>query len=286
MSTQAKRREAGIDTLRTLSAGSFDPSRAASALVREHGALGTFGVDHVLGTLWNRPQLSRRDRSLIVLAFLATFGAGAEEELSFHIRGALNHGLSREQVEEIVHQVAGYAGFPMAMAASRVVQATWRTLDGLERSPKRSEGILAGDEQRWQAANEVRATMWAGRNAKDPEVDRAALVDALGAVGEMAFDFAFGELWSREALSRRDRSMVTVAILGITRCTDELKIHLRAALNHGCSREELEEVMVHLSGYGGFPKAVEGIKAAYVVFAAIDERDLARSKSADAPADD
>ena len=270
MATQAERRAGGIDTLRTLSGGAFEPERAARAMVRSHGALGTFGVDHILGNLWNRPQLSRRDRSLIVVTFLATIGA--TDELAFHIKGALNHGLSREQVEEIINQVAGYAGFPMAMQAARVLNGVWSELDDSERPEIKTEAALLDDEARWARANDVRTTMLAGRNAQDPVEDRAAIVEALGGVGEMAFDFAFGELWARDVLSRRDRSMVTVSILAMNRCTDELKIHVRAALNHGCTREELEEVMVQLTGYGGFPKAVEGIRTARAVFARIDQR--------------
>jgi 4-carboxymuconolactone decarboxylase len=268
MGTQAERRAGGIDTLKTLSGGSFEPERAARAMVNAHGALGTFGVDHILGTLWNRPQLSRRDRSLIVVTFLATLGA--TDELAFHMKGALNHGLTREQVEEIVNQVAGYAGFPMAMQAARVLNGVWAELDGTERPPIKQEGVHRDDPARWEAANDVRTTMLAGRNAQEPGADREAIVGALGDVGAMAYDFAFGELWSRDALSRRDRSMVTISILAISRCTDELRIHIRAALNHGCTREEVEEVMVHLTGYGGFPKAVEGIKTAREVFAKVD----------------
>ncbi len=69
MSKQSERRANGIDLLRTLGGGSYDPARAATAMIRRHGALGTFAVDHVLGNLWSRPQLSRRDRSLIVVTF-------------------------------------------------------------------------------------------------------------------------------------------------------------------------------------------------------------------------
>lgn len=272
MSKQSERRERGIDTLRTLSGGAFDPERAARAMVRQHGALGTFGVDHVLGTLWNRPALSRRDRSLIVLSFLSCLGAGAAEELGFHVKGALNHGLTREQIDEVVLQVAGYAGFPLAMAASRVVNEVWRELDGTERPPMKSEGRHQDDPERWQSARDVRALMWAGRNAEDPAEDRAAIVEFLGGVGEMAFDFAFGELWARDALSRRDRSLVTVSILAFTHCTEELKIHLRVALSHGCTREELAEVFVHMTGYAGFPKSVEACRTAMALFERLDER--------------
>ena len=272
MSTQSERRAAGIDTMRTLSGGKFDPERAAKAMVRRNGALGSFGMDHVLGTIWNRPALSRRDRSLIVVAFLASQGEGAAEELAFHAQGAVNHGLSREQVDEVVLQVAGYAGFPFAMAASRVVNEAWRSMDDVERLPPREEAQAKDDPERWADSNEVRTLMFGGRNDPDPARDRAAMSEALGAVGEMAFDFAFGELWSRDVLSRRDRSLVTVAILAMTSRLDELRIHGRIALNHGCTREELEEIMVQLTAYRGFPAAVEGARTLRELFDRLDRR--------------
>jgi 4-carboxymuconolactone decarboxylase len=269
MSTQSERRANGIDLLRTLGGGSYDPARAATAMVRRHGALGTFAVDHVLGNLWSRPQLSRRDRSLIVVTFLTTIGS--EEELRGHVRGALNHGLTRSEIEEVVLQVAGYAGFPMAMQASRIVDEVFCEIDGIERQPERHEAKAKDDPARWADAAEVLTTLFAGRTAADPAVARANIVESLGGVGELAFDWGFGELWARTVLSRRDRSMVTVAILAILARAEELAIHVPGALNHGVTREEVEEIMVQLTVYGGFPRAVEGIRAARAAFARIDE---------------
>ncbi|MEL6983869.1 MAG: carboxymuconolactone decarboxylase family protein, partial [Actinomycetota bacterium] len=89
MATQSERRAAGLDVMATL-AGTDDPERAVRAMERRNGALGSFAVDHVLGDLWSRPQLSRRDRSLIVITFLSVIGA--DEELRAHLRGGLHHG--------------------------------------------------------------------------------------------------------------------------------------------------------------------------------------------------
>ena len=274
MSDHKTRRNNAVDVMRTLSGGAYDPQRGVDAMLRRHGALGSFGVDHVLGTLWARPQLSRRDRSLIVIAFLATIGSS--EELEAHVHGGVSHGLGRDEIEEIIIQVAGYGGFPMAMQATRIVDNVWKKLDGVERLPAKPGAAAKDDPQRWADATDVLGTLFAGRAAKDPEQARAGVVGALGGVGEFAFDFAFGELWAREQLSRRDRSMVTIAILAILKCTDELRIHLRGALNHGVTREEIEEVMVQLTVYGGFPRAVEGIKTAQEIFARIDARAAAQ----------
>ncbi len=277
--TQAQRRQKGVDLLRTLSgldeAEAEKAERMASGMERRHGALGSFAVDHVLGNLWSRPQLSRRDRSMIVVAFLATIGSA--EELDAHVNGALNHGLAETEVREVVNQVAGYAGFPMAMAATRIVDAVMMRRTGVDRLAdnvlgSKEPAAALDDDARARNATDVLGTLFAGRAATDPTEARAGTAVALGGVGELAFDFAFGELWSRDALTRRDRSMVTVAILGMLKAADELAIHVPAALNHGVTREEVEEVMVQLTVYGGFPRAVEGIKAARAAFAKIDAR--------------
>ena len=224
----------------------------------------------VLGNLWSRPQLSRRDRSLIVVAFLTTIGA--TDELEAHVNGALNHGLSEDEVREVVNQVAGYAGFPMAMHATRIVDAVVAKRLGVDRLEPKEPAASLDDDARRANATDVMGTLFGGRISTDPEEARAGVTDRLGGVGELAFDFAFGELWSRDELSRRDRSLVTVAVLGMLKAADELEIHVPAALNHGVTREEVEEVMVQLTVYGGFPRGVEGIKAAREAFAVIDER--------------
>jgi 4-carboxymuconolactone decarboxylase len=269
VSTQAERRAAALDVLTTLTGGEVGESGGA-AMEHRHGHLGTFAIDHVLGNLWSRPQLSRRDRSMIVVTFLATIGARGE--LHTHVRGALNHGLTQDEVREVINQVAGYGGFPMAMQATRIVDKAFCEVEGVERLPPRDPGPYVDDDERYTAATDVLATLFAGRMSSDPSEARAGMVDALGGVGEMAFDWGFGELWAREQLSRRDRSMVTVAILAILRCTDELAVHVPAALNHGCTRDEVEEIMVQLTVYGGFPRAVEGLRAARAAFAKIDAR--------------
>jgi len=269
MSSQVERRANGIDVMGTLT-GAPMTDEAAGSMERRHGHLGTFAVDHVLGNLWSRPQLSRRDRSLIVVTFLATIGATGE--LKTHVIGAVNHGLGRDEIREVINQVAGYGGFPMAMQATRIVDKAFCQIDGVDRLPDAEPGPSVDDDDRHLAATDVMGTLFAGRTASDPAQARAGIVDALGGVGEMAFDWGFGELWARPQLSRRDRSMVTVAILAILRCVEELAVHVPGALNHGCSREEVEEIMVQLTVYGGFPRAVEGMRAARAAFAKIDAR--------------
>src|SRR4051812_48029016 len=82
----------------------IEPERIARSMERRLGALGTFGFNTVMGDLWCRPQLSRRDRSLVVISVL---GATARaEELEAHVGVGLNHGLTRSEIEELNLHVA------------------------------------------------------------------------------------------------------------------------------------------------------------------------------------
>lgn len=266
--TYEERHAAAAEVYAGFTAGEGDAERSARAMRRRLGALGTFAFDVVLGDVWARPQLSRRDRSLIVVTVLATIGS--RDELSFHTEAGLNNGLTRDEICELLLHVAAYAGFPMAISASRVIDARFAAIDGVERLAEREAGEQRGDAERRVAAGDVRQTLTAGRANPDPDADMAALVDRLGEVGRIAYLWAFGDVWSRPHLSRRDRSMAVIAILTVLRCADELAFHVPAGLHHGLSRTEIEEIMVQMTIYGGIPRAVEGTTAMRKAFEKID----------------
>ena len=87
-------------------------------------------------------------------------------------------------------------------------------------------------------------------------------------MGQLVLDFAFGDVWARPQLSRRDRSLVVISVLTALSAMNELEVHLRGALNHGLSQAEIEEVMIMMILYGGFPRAIEGMQCARKVFSA------------------
>lgn len=81
---------------------------------------------------------------------------------------------------------------------------------------------------------------------------------ALGAVpalADLTDRVLFGEVWERDALNKRDRSLVTVACLVALCRAGQLPFHLQTALDHGVTRQELEEVVTHLAFYAGWPAA-------------------------------
>ncbi len=97
------------------------------------------------------------------------------------------------------------------------------------------------------------------------------------AVEKMIGDFApklvdltdrvlFGDIWERPELSKRDRSLVTVAALIALNRPEQLRFHLDKALENGLKKEELIEVITHLAFYSGWPNAMSAIMIAKEVF--------------------
>jgi len=76
----------------------------------------------------------------------------------------------------------------------------------------------------------------------------------------------FGDVWRREELSLRDRSMITVAALVAGGSTEQLPYHLRLAMDNGLKPEELVEAITHLAFYTGWPRAASALSVAKSVF--------------------
>ncbi len=79
--------------------------------------------------------------------------------------------------------------------------------------------------------------------------------------------FVWGSVWARDGLSRRDRSLVTVGVLAALGRSDELRIHLRGALNNAVTQDELREVFLQCAAYCGAPAALSAFHIAAEVFA-------------------
>lgn len=84
-------------------------------------------------------------------------------------------------------------------------------------------------------------------------------------LGKLAADFAFGAVWSREGLARRERSLVTIGVLVAQRQTAELKNHIRMGIKNGLTVREVEEALIQTLPYVGFPANATAISAAIEV---------------------
>ncbi len=90
---------------------------------------------------------------------------------------------------------------------------------------------------------------------------------AVPKLAELGRDVLFGDVWERTGLSKRDRSLVTVAALVASHRPGQMEFHMRRALENGVTEDELRELITHLAFYAGWPSAV----TAADVFAALTD---------------
>jgi 4-carboxymuconolactone decarboxylase len=96
-----------------------------------------------------------------------------------------------------------------------------------------------------------------------PAGDPYAVVPKLG---QLRDEVLFGDIWERPQLAKRDRSLITVAVLTALYRTDELRGHMQRALDNGVTKDELRELITHVTFYSGWPTGVNAARVAKDVF--------------------
>ncbi|MGA7596207.1 MAG: carboxymuconolactone decarboxylase family protein [Gallionella sp.] len=98
----------------------------------------------------------------------------------------------------------------------------------------------------------------------DEYVDRAisGATDFTRPLQDMVTENCWGEVWTRDVISRKTRSLVTIATLAALKAPAELKGHVLGALRNGCSVDEIREVLLHSTVYCGIPSGIEAFRAA------------------------
>ena len=99
-----------------------------------------------------------------------------------------------------------------------------------------------------------------------PTAARTSFGDIAPALATYTDEVLFGDVWERPQLSKRDRSLVTVASLVSLYRVNELPFHLKRAIANGVSKDELIEAITHLAFYAGWPAAMTAVQAARKAF--------------------
>jgi len=84
---------------------------------------------------------------------------------------------------------------------------------------------------------------------------------------ELVTEYCWGAIWTREGLPRKTRSLLNLAMLCCLNRPHELELHLRGALRNGCTRSEIQEVLLQVAIYAGVPAGVDAFRTARKVFA-------------------
>jgi 4-carboxymuconolactone decarboxylase len=108
-----------------------------------------------------------------------------------------------------------------------------------------------------------------GRDYVDASLARAD--DFNAAFQQMTTEIAWGMCWTRPGIDRKTRSMINLTMLSALNRGAELRLHLKAALTNGVSRDEIKEILMQVGAYCGIPACLEAFKIATEVFKEVDE---------------
>jgi 4-carboxymuconolactone decarboxylase len=117
--TDEERRAAGLKTRREV-LGDEHVDRAIAASTEFTAPFQDFLTRYAWGEVWNRPGLTRPERSMVTLAVLTALGR--HEELAMHVRAALRNGLTAEEISEVLLHTAVYAGIPAGNSAFAIAK--------------------------------------------------------------------------------------------------------------------------------------------------------------------
>src|SRR3712207_4494128 len=202
-------------------------------------ALGRYAQETLSGDLWQRPDLSPRDRSIITVAALVA--RNQTIELPYHVNLALDNGVRPSEISEIITHLAFYSGWANAVSAVAFVKDVFAQRGiGPDQLPPASVELLPLDE----AAEARRAA----------SVEQNVGPVAPGIVQYTA-EVLFHDLWLRPDLAPRDRSLVTVSALIAAGQVEQIPYHLNRAMDNGLTQAQAAEVLTHLAFYAGWPNA-------------------------------
>ena len=112
----------------------------------------------------------------------------------------------------------------------------------------------------------------------DAHVDRAeaAKTDLDAPFQDLITNAAWGTVWASDAITRRERSMLTLALLAATGNFDEIPMHIRATARTGASKQDVIEAFQHVAIYAGVPRANHALKLAKQTYAEMEAADETR----------
>jgi 4-carboxymuconolactone decarboxylase len=87
---------------------------------------------------------------------------------------------------------------------------------------------------------------------------------------ELSTEYCWGHVWTRPGLALRDRSLINIAMISALNRPHELKLHVKAAINNGLSRDEIREVILQVAVYCGVPAGIDSTRIAREAFAELD----------------
>lgn len=218
-------------------------------------------VELVFGDIYAGQGLLPSQKKIAVIAALTSLGK-ASPQLRVHLNAALNTGNTIAQVQEVILQMSVYSGFPSSINAMNLLD---EVID-----ERRSKGINdpIGDQPKVSNVNRaVRGKTLI--SSMDPKIAEQLTKQFEGLSPDLVsyvFEYAYGDILYRDNLELKERQIATIASLtALGNTNSQLKFHINAGLNIGLTYENIEEIMLLMTAYAGFPAAINGINTLFEV---------------------
>jgi len=252
------RRQTGLETLDRLSGGDvqayFDGFAAGSP------DLARLSIEFAFGEMLARDGLDQKAKLFAIISMLAASGNRAAA-LRLHLAGALAHGVTREEILEVLIQLSVYRGFPAALNAFAVAKDIFAAGSPTIRADVPPPAEV---ESRADRLERGRATLAKTSGSSGDAVVRS-FDDVAPDLGRMIVEHSYGEVFSRSGIDMKSRELSACAALAaVGSATTEipLRVHINAALNVGATREEILETLVNLIAYSGYPATQQAVRIA------------------------
>ena len=219
--------------------------------------LAQYIIEYSFGDIYSRETLSLAEKEIAVVSALTALG-NALLQLKVHLHGALNTGNSISEVKEVLLQMSVYAGFPAAINGLNALGEVLaeRKTQGITDSEGRTPTAFSTDrDSRTQEQLNVIAP-------DTGEAFREKYIAFVPALVKEGMAYAYGDIYSRDILSKRTRQIATItALTALGTFPNELSFHIRTGLTVGLTQEEIKELILLMTIYAGFPAAINGINA-------------------------
>ncbi|MBP8082900.1 MAG: carboxymuconolactone decarboxylase family protein [Spirochaetes bacterium] len=209
-------------------------------------------IDYSFGDIYSRPGLDLKSKEIAVVAAMTAMG-NAAPQLKIHLAGALNTGSSVNEVKEVILQMSAYSGFPRSINAMIILKELLKELNIKDTASK--DNCNSSDDDR---AEKGEAEL---NNLSPNQIN--ILNETLGKTSpelvRFIIEFGYGDIYSRGVLSKKHRQIATIAALtAMGNAASQLRFHIKAGLNIGLKSEEINEIMLLMSVFAGFPAAING----------------------------
>lgn len=216
--------------------------------------LSRFIIEYSFGDIYSLTSLDNKSKEVAAVASL--IAQGAMPQLKVHLNGALNTGCSVNEVKELILHLSVYVGIPRAINATNVLKEVLdeRKGNGIEDK----EGIVytqSEDIDRYVLGAEYLAILDKGQE----QVIKDAYGEFSPELARYIVEYGYGDIYSRESLDKRYRQIASIsALTTLGNAPFQLKFHTKAGLNIGLTVADINEIMLLMTVYAGFPASING----------------------------